>query len=100
MTAPDVVYVSEPQFDVEIVGQEIIVEIAPTIAIGRGGPAFVFTQDSPSVLWSIEHGLHSFAGVTVVDTLGRVVEADVVYVDIDHVTVGFSNPATGQAFLS
>lgn len=61
---------------------------------------FTFTQDVPAALWLVAHNLAMFPNVTVVDTLLRVVEADVSYVDVDNLTIAFANPATGQAFLS
>lgn len=74
--------------------------VGPQGIPGAAAGTFVFTQDSPSALWTIAHELGAFPNVTVVDTLSRQVEADIVYVDANTVTAGFANPATGQAFLS
>lgn len=76
--------------------------IANALGGGMGGSGllFTFTQDTPSALWTIAHNLNAFLNVTVVDSLIRQVEADVQFVDLNTITVGFAVPATGQAFLS
>lgn len=61
---------------------------------------YVHTQDVASVLWQIPHGLGLFPNVTITDTLLRVVDADVTYVDANNINVESAVPATGKAFLT
>jgi hypothetical protein len=46
------------------------------------------------------HGLGIRASVTVVDTVERVVEAQIDYVDNNTITVTFASAQTGKAYLS
>lgn len=62
--------------------------------------AYTHTQDAASALWTVAHGLGGFPNVTVTDTLNREVEADVVYLDGNTITVEFAQPTTGLAYLS
>lgn len=79
----------------------------PAGATGPQGPPgateslrFTFTQDVSSSLWLIGHNLNAFPNVTIADSLGRVVEADIAYIDADNITAAFAVPATGVAYLS
>jgi len=61
---------------------------------------YVHTQSTPSAVWSISHSLNGYPNVTVVDSANTVVEGDVTYLSTDAVTVEFSSPFGGKAFLS
>lgn len=98
-----VIQITSPTTVIRPTVQTIVLHNGPTIVTGGGGSdtfKFTFTQDIASALWTITHELDGFPNVTVVDTLGRQVEADVAYVDANHITVGFASPATGAAYLS
>jgi hypothetical protein len=69
---------------------------------GRSGASvtYVFTQASPSALWTIAHNLDNYPSVTVTDSTEREVEGDVQYQDANTLTVGFSAPFSGVAYLN
>lgn len=60
----------------------------------------VHTQETPAATWTISHGLAGYPNVTIVDSADRVVEGDVTYVSDDVVSIEFSAPFGGKAFLS
>lgn len=67
-----------------------------------GGNGYVFTQAAPSDTWVITNPLGYFPNVLLTDLSGQRMEAEV---DIDplnpaNVTVKFTTPTTGKAFLS
>ena len=67
--------------------------VAPTLG-------FTHIQAVASALWTINHPLTFQPNVAVVDSTGEQVEGEVIYVDSDTVTVGFSAAFTGTAYLS
>jgi hypothetical protein len=77
-------------------------------AVGPQGPPgpsaptlrFVFNQATPSSFWSINHSLGGFPAVVVVDSANTVVYGMIEYVDATQVTVTFSAPFSGKAFLT
>jgi hypothetical protein len=75
-----------------------------TVLEAGGGEAAVFAyvhnQLSPSDVWTVNHGLHGYPNVTTVDSSGTQVEGDVDYVSGEVLTVTFSLPFGGSAYLS
>lgn len=61
---------------------------------------FVFTQSVPSNIWVIQHDLNKFCSVTVVDSAKQVCIGDITYNDLNHLTITFSAPFSGQAYLN
>ena len=61
---------------------------------------FVFTQSSPSATWNITHNLGKFCSVTVVDSSQEYVIGAVTYVNINSLTITFSAPFSGYAYLN
>lgn len=57
-------------------------------------------QMTPETVWNIHHTLDRYASVTVVDSGGTQVEGDVQYVSRSEVTIAFSAPFAGEAFLN
>lgn len=80
----------------------------PTGATGPQGPPgpasagafYVHQQAVAAATWDIAHYLGFNPAVQVADSSGRLVEGDVVYVDINHLTVTFSAPFAGTATMS
>lgn len=74
-----------------------------TVAATDAGQARAFRhdQDTPAAVWTISHGL-SFVpgGVRVFDSSGDRLVGDVAYPDDGTVTVSFTAPFAGQAYLS
>jgi hypothetical protein len=60
----------------------------------------VHTQNSPSSSWVIQHNLEFFPNVTVVDSGETQVEGNVIYNNINRVTIEFSTAFAGKAYLS
>jgi hypothetical protein len=70
---------------------------------GVPGPAavtFTYTQSMAVALWTIVHNLGKFPSVTVTDSTGRIVEGDPDYIDGNSLTVSFSAPFSGVAYLN
>jgi hypothetical protein len=60
----------------------------------------IHTQGSASSTWSITHALGGRPSVTVVDSAGTVVYGEVVYNSNTSITVIFSSPFSGFAYLT
>ena len=71
-----------------------------TGAAGLSGASFVFNQMSASQTWVINHNLGRFPSVTVVDSSGTRVYGQEQYIDSNNVTITFTSPFSGQAFLN
>lgn len=67
---------------------------------GSAPQAYVHEQDVPSSAWSITHGLGYHPNVSVVDSAGTEVVGLVKYTSTDTLTVTFSAPFGGKAYLS
>jgi hypothetical protein len=65
-----------------------------------GGSPFTYTRDTPAATWPINHELGRYPQVTVVDQFGSRRISDVVYADINNVSVIHSEPLVGAAYLS
>lgn len=61
---------------------------------------FNFTQASASDTWVIAHLLGKFPAVTVVDSAGTEVEGSINHTDVNSLTISFSAPFSGKAFLN
>ncbi len=60
----------------------------------------IHTQGAVSSTWNITHALGGRPSVTIVDSAGTVVVGDVVYNSNTSVTVSFSAPFSGFAYLT
>lgn len=87
--------------------QVLISEEAPTQVIVRTGGIqanatlrFVFSQATPADEWIINHNLGGKPSVTVVDSADTVVFGEVSYNGTTQVTVNFTAPFSGNAYLT
>jgi len=71
-----------------------------TLASLNDDANFVFTQGVPSATWNITHNLGKFCSATVVDTSKQIVIGDITYVNDNSLTITFSAPFSGEAFLN
>ena len=71
-----------------------------TIASLNDDANFVFTQVIPSATWNITHNLGKFCSVTVVNTSNEIVIGNVTYVNDNSLTITFSAPFSGKAYLN
>lgn len=60
----------------------------------------VYEQSSPSTVWNIIHTLEFVPNVIIVDSEGIVIEGDYEYISNNEITVTFSTPISGTAYLS
>lgn len=60
---------------------------------------FRWEQAVPALVWNINHGLNSFPSVHVLDPANEELFGEVDYVDDDNVTITFSTPMAGVAYL-
>lgn len=61
---------------------------------------FVYSQSTVSAVWNITHDLDVYPSVTVVDSGGNLVIGDVRYTGPNTLTIRFSAPFSGTAYLS
>lgn len=86
--------------------ETVIVSIpGPPGPPGAPGPSgdlsYAFTQSLASASWGpINHALGKFPSVTVVDSANSVVFGNIVYIDENNVTLEFSAPFSGTAYLN
>jgi len=65
-----------------------------------GGAGFVFSQITPSTVWTINHDLGRYPAVTLVDSAGDAMMTDYDYVDANTIIVTFSAATAGTAYLA
>lgn len=86
-------------------------QAAPTIlAVGQkgdkgrdgtnGASTFVWPQVTPMAVWTVPHNLLRYPSVTVVDTLGRQIEADISYIDENIIQITHGAPYAGKAYIN
>lgn len=61
---------------------------------------FVYVQSAPMSTWVIRHLMNKYPSVEVVDSLGNVVSGAIQYIDLDIITITFSVPFAGAAYLN
>ena len=61
---------------------------------------YVYTQGAPASTWNIAHTLNKFPSVSVVDSANNDVIGDVHYTDQSNLTITFSSPFSGKAYLN
>lgn len=61
---------------------------------------YVFTQNTPSTLWQINHNLNKRPSVTAVNVNNIVVYGDVTYIDDNNLTIQFNAGFSGKAYLN
>lgn len=65
-----------------------------------GATTYIHDQLQTSATWLIQHDLERFPSIEVVDSAGTVVVGGIQYVDENNVTITFSSPFTGKAYLN
>jgi len=71
-----------------------------TIASLNDDANFVFIQGIPSATWNITHSLGKFPSVSVVDTANQLMYGDTEYINENSLTITFSAPFSGKAYLN
>lgn len=65
-----------------------------------GDKFFEFNQVASSSVWEVNHSLNKFPSVSVVDSGGTAVIGDVDYIDSNNLTITFSIPFSGKAYMN
>lgn len=104
---PTIVTIESQTDTVTVVEVPTVVTVAAPGPQGPPGPAgavggapYTHTQVTPAATWPINHNLGRYPQVTIVDTFGNRRFADVIYADINNVSVIHSEPLAGAAYLS
>lgn len=61
---------------------------------------FAYEQAQPSDTWLIQHNLHKYPSVSIVDTAGSAFLGEVHYIDENSLTVSFAAAVAGYAYLN
>ena len=65
-----------------------------------GDKNFVFTQDSASNTWVIQHNLNKFPSVTSVNINNIQMYGEVVFTDVNNLTINFTSASSGKAYIN
>jgi len=79
---------------------QVVVRIGSASTISELTKRYVHAQASPSSTWNITHDLGGKPSVMVVDSANTVVVGEVTYVSNTQITVSFTVPFSGYAYLT
>ncbi len=65
-----------------------------------GDKHYVHNQTSASNSWDVTHNLGKFSSVTVVDSSYNRIEGEVIYNDINSLTINFTASFSGKAYIN
>lgn len=65
-----------------------------------GSQYYRYVQGTPAQTWDIHHPLNRYVAVSVVDSAGSLVEGDITYVSPTQLSISFSSPFAGEAYLT
>lgn len=80
-----------------VLWSEITGPAGPTGPSGPAGATYTHTQASPSASWSVNHGLGYYPAITVINSAGHVVYADIEHTNVNSAVITFPTPTTGTA---
>lgn len=75
------------------------INLNPAITINQNS-SFVYTQNTPSTTWDINHGMNMIPNVTTEDTLGNDIVGILDVIDNNRIKIYFNQPVAGKAYLS
>lgn len=61
---------------------------------------YIHYQRTSSDSWNIVHNLNKYPSVTVVDSAGSIVVGDILYNDLNTITIKFTGAFSGKAYLN
>lgn len=67
---------------------------------GSGNFVYVHDQVAPSDTWVVVHNLGAYPNVTAVDTAGSIIFGGVIYDNANQLTLSFTLPVNGKAYVS
>lgn len=113
---PNAIVVEAPKQSVEIILPEVshvfsvdkekqVVTVVDKYSIvglqdATSDKSFVYTQGTPSSVWTVFHPLKKYPSVSVTDSGGSSVFGDVSYIDDSNLIISFASPFSGKAFLN
>jgi hypothetical protein len=69
-----------------------------------GDKTFTYVQSVPAMVWGdngvVTHTLNKFPSISIVDSAGSVVTGAYTYIDDNNITLNFSAPFAGKAYLN
>ena len=71
-----------------------------TISSGVGDKNFVFTQAVASNTWVIQHNLNKFPSVTSVNVNNIEMFGEVVFADVNNLTINFTSASSGKSYIN
>jgi hypothetical protein len=80
--------------------QDFTVRVAGEFNSVRAERGFTWTAPSAQLVWMIPHNLGRYPVVSIRDSVGDVIVADVQHLDENVLTITFSQPTLGSADLS
>jgi len=75
------------------------INLNPAITINQNS-SFVFTQQTPSTVWDIIHGMNLTPNVRTEDLTGVDIQGMIDIIDNNRVKIYFNQPVAGRAYLS
>jgi hypothetical protein len=75
-------------------------ELAGRAAGGDSAVAYVHAQRSAETVWTINHNLGLRPAVTLIDTGGNEIDADVIHISVNQLVIHFAIPVAGVARLT
>lgn len=75
------------------------INLNPAITINQNS-SFVFTQQTPSTVWDIVHGMNMAPNVRTEDLTGVDIVGVIDNIDNNRIKIYFNQPVAGKAFLS
>jgi len=98
------VVITEDTASIVLVDQDapnqVVVRIGSSSTLSELTKRYVHAQASPSSTWNITHDLGGKPSVMVVDSANTVVVGEVTYVSNTQITVSFTVPFSGYAYLT
>ena len=61
---------------------------------------FTFNQPTAAGVWNIQHDLKKFPSVSIADSANNIVEGAITYIDNNNLTITFTAPFSGKAYLN
>ena len=77
-----------------------VYDVANFVLDSTSDKNFVFTQATPSAVWTINHGLNKFPSVTSVNNNNIQAYGAVEYIDKNNLTITFSGGFSGKAYMN
>ncbi|MEN6294539.1 MAG: hypothetical protein ABFD61_00245 [Chloroherpetonaceae bacterium] len=61
---------------------------------------YVHSQPTPATVWTIQHGLKKQPNVFITDAIGEEIIGAINFIDLDNLTITFSEAVSGTAYCN